>query len=202
VLLRQGIFFYSLKGELEDVQDMPAPEPALGSVLAANLSITLQDDRSEGSNLPSASTSDSAPQCDASSKEDAGENTALLGKCLASHKMMLAVGGKNAEKQKGKMKTIIPYPQIPFQHFDKYLFRCFSVFKDGEHIIYVLLGNLFFLLMCEALSLWWVCDSVWYVVLQLQFTRISLNCTLLVDFNTLKSLCVYLHHLSDCFLSF
>jgi len=65
-------------GELEDVQDMPAPEPALGSVLAANLSITLQDDRSEGSNLPSASTSDSAPQCDASSKEDAGENTALL----------------------------------------------------------------------------------------------------------------------------
>uniref|UniRef100_A0A8P0PJX7 Ring finger protein 149 n=1 Tax=Canis lupus familiaris TaxID=9615 RepID=A0A8P0PJX7_CANLF len=65
-------------GELEDVQETPAPESTPGSILAANLSITLQDDRSEGSSLPSSSTSDSAPQCDASFKEDASENTALL----------------------------------------------------------------------------------------------------------------------------
>ncbi|CAD7677308.1 unnamed protein product [Nyctereutes procyonoides] len=65
-------------GELEDVQETPAPESTPGSILAANLSITLQDDRSEGSSLPSSSASDSAPQCDASFKEDASENTALL----------------------------------------------------------------------------------------------------------------------------
>ena len=68
------------------MQETPAPEPTPGSFLAANLSITLQDDRSEGSSLPSSSTSDSAPQCDASFKEDPGENTALLGKCLAGSK--------------------------------------------------------------------------------------------------------------------
>ncbi|KAF3826865.1 hypothetical protein GH733_009390 [Mirounga leonina] len=72
-------------GELEDVQEMPTPEPPLGSVLAANLSITLQDDRSEGSSLPSASASDSAPQCDASFKDEAGENTALLGTPITNH---------------------------------------------------------------------------------------------------------------------
>ncbi|XP_004753102.1 E3 ubiquitin-protein ligase RNF149 isoform X1 [Mustela nigripes] len=65
-------------GELEDVPETSAPEPTPGSVLVANLSISLQDDRSEGSSLPSSSTSDSAPPCDASFKEDAGENTALL----------------------------------------------------------------------------------------------------------------------------
>uniref|UniRef100_A0A452TNK3 Ring finger protein 149 n=1 Tax=Ursus maritimus TaxID=29073 RepID=A0A452TNK3_URSMA len=65
-------------GELEDVQETPAAEPTPGSVLAANLSVTLQDDRSEGSSMPSSSTSDSAPHCDAGFKEDAGENTALL----------------------------------------------------------------------------------------------------------------------------
>lgn len=86
MLLRQGIFFCSLKGELEDVQETPAAEPTPGSVLAANLSVTLQDDRSEGSSMPSSSTSDSAPHCDAGFKEDAGENTALLGKCLVGHK--------------------------------------------------------------------------------------------------------------------
>ena len=86
MLFRQGIFFCSLKGELEDVQETPAPEPTPGSVLVANLSISLQDDRSEGSSLPLSSTSDSAPPCDASFKEDAGENTALLGKCLAGSK--------------------------------------------------------------------------------------------------------------------
>ncbi|XP_026925111.2 E3 ubiquitin-protein ligase RNF149 isoform X2 [Acinonyx jubatus] len=67
------------KGEVEDVQEMPAPESTPGSVLAANLSITLQEeDRSEGNNLPSSSTSESALQCDAGFKEDAGEDTALL----------------------------------------------------------------------------------------------------------------------------
>lgn len=67
--------------------ETPAPEATAGSVLAANLSISLQeDDRSEGSNFPSSSTGESAPQCDASFKEDAGENTALLGKCLPGYK--------------------------------------------------------------------------------------------------------------------
>ncbi|XP_062934526.1 E3 ubiquitin-protein ligase RNF149 isoform X2 [Cynocephalus volans] len=65
--------------EPEDVQEMPVPESTPGSVSAINLSITLQDDdRSDGSNLPSPSTNESVPQCDASFKEDAGENTALL----------------------------------------------------------------------------------------------------------------------------
>ncbi|XP_014647071.1 PREDICTED: E3 ubiquitin-protein ligase RNF149, partial [Ceratotherium simum simum] len=68
-------------GELEDEQETPAPESTPGSVLAANLSITLQDDaRSEGSTLPSSSTNESVPQCSAGFKEDASENTALLGK--------------------------------------------------------------------------------------------------------------------------
>ncbi|XP_062934527.1 E3 ubiquitin-protein ligase RNF149 isoform X3 [Cynocephalus volans] len=67
------------KSEPEDVQEMPVPESTPGSVSAINLSITLQDDdRSDGSNLPSPSTNESVPQCDASFKEDAGENTALL----------------------------------------------------------------------------------------------------------------------------
>ncbi|XP_060043416.1 E3 ubiquitin-protein ligase RNF149 isoform X1 [Erinaceus europaeus] len=67
-------------GEHEDVRDMPTTEPPLDSVPSADLSITLQDDdRSEGSNLPSSSsTSETLSQCDASFKEDAGENTALL----------------------------------------------------------------------------------------------------------------------------
>ncbi|XP_070367704.1 E3 ubiquitin-protein ligase RNF149 [Equus asinus] len=66
-------------GELEDEQELPTPESTPGSVLAANLSITLEDDdRSDGSNLPSSSTNESVPQCDATFKEDAGENTALL----------------------------------------------------------------------------------------------------------------------------
>ncbi|XP_014438912.1 E3 ubiquitin-protein ligase RNF149 [Tupaia chinensis] len=66
-------------GEPEDVQDMPAPEPPPGSVSVGNLSVTLQDeDRSDGRNSPSSSTDESVPQRDASLKEDAGENTALL----------------------------------------------------------------------------------------------------------------------------
>lgn len=71
----------TLKGELEDVQEMPTPELAHVSVLAANLSITVQDDdRSDRINSPSSSTNESMPQCDVHFKEDASENTALLGK--------------------------------------------------------------------------------------------------------------------------
>ncbi|XP_004686071.1 PREDICTED: E3 ubiquitin-protein ligase RNF149, partial [Condylura cristata] len=65
--------------ELEDGPEIPAPDPTPGSVLAANLNIIVQEeDRSDVTNLPSSSTSESVPQCDASFKEDAGENTALL----------------------------------------------------------------------------------------------------------------------------
>ncbi|KAM9585236.1 E3 ubiquitin-protein ligase RNF149 isoform 2-T2 [Trichechus inunguis] len=63
----------------EDVQETPAPESTSGSVSAANLSVAIQDEgRSDGSNLPSSSTDESALQCSASFKDDAGENTALL----------------------------------------------------------------------------------------------------------------------------
>ncbi|KAM9585239.1 E3 ubiquitin-protein ligase RNF149 isoform 5-T5 [Trichechus inunguis] len=66
--------------EPEDVQETPAPESTSGSVSAANLSVAIQDEgRSDGSNLPSSSTDESALQCSASFKDDAGENTALLG---------------------------------------------------------------------------------------------------------------------------
>ncbi|XP_035884257.1 E3 ubiquitin-protein ligase RNF149 isoform X4 [Phyllostomus discolor] len=70
---------FGSQGELEDVQEMPTPELTPGSVLAANLSITVQDyDRSDRINSPSSSTNESMPQCDVHFKEDAGENTALL----------------------------------------------------------------------------------------------------------------------------
>ncbi|XP_036118253.1 E3 ubiquitin-protein ligase RNF149 [Molossus molossus] len=66
-------------GELEDVQEMPAPESASESVSAANLSVTVQDDdRSDRSSSPSSSTSELMPQGDVHFKEDVGENTALL----------------------------------------------------------------------------------------------------------------------------
>ena len=82
-LLRRGVpFALTLKGELEDGQEVPAPEPAPGGVLAADLSLSLPDgDRSD--NSVSSSTSDIVPQCDGSFKEDTGENTALLGKSPA-----------------------------------------------------------------------------------------------------------------------
>ncbi|KAG8504897.1 E3 ubiquitin-protein ligase RNF149, partial [Galemys pyrenaicus] len=65
--------------ELEDGPEIPPPEPTPGSVLAANLNITVQEeDRSDVTSLPSSSTNESVPQCDASFKEDASENTALL----------------------------------------------------------------------------------------------------------------------------
>ncbi|XP_015976260.2 E3 ubiquitin-protein ligase RNF149 [Rousettus aegyptiacus] len=66
-------------GELEDVQEMPAPELAPGSVVTADLSITVQeDDRSDRSNSPLSSTNEPGAQCDTSFKEESGENTALL----------------------------------------------------------------------------------------------------------------------------
>lgn len=66
-------------GELEDVQEIPAPESAPGSVMAADLSITVQDDdRSDENNSPLSSTNEPVAQCDTSFKEDSGENTALL----------------------------------------------------------------------------------------------------------------------------
>ncbi|XP_006870831.1 PREDICTED: E3 ubiquitin-protein ligase RNF149 [Chrysochloris asiatica] len=66
-------------GEHEDEQEMPTPESTLGSVSATNLSVALPDeDRSDGSNLPSSSTDESVTQCNVSFKDSAGENTALL----------------------------------------------------------------------------------------------------------------------------
>uniref|UniRef100_A0A8C3VN56 Ring finger protein 149 n=1 Tax=Catagonus wagneri TaxID=51154 RepID=A0A8C3VN56_9CETA len=66
-------------GELADGQEVTAPEPAPGGVLAADLSLSLSDgDRNDGDSSASSSTSDSVPQCDGSFKEDTGENTALL----------------------------------------------------------------------------------------------------------------------------
>ncbi|TKC34455.1 hypothetical protein EI555_005996 [Monodon monoceros] len=67
-------------GELEDVQETPAPESPPGGVSTADLSLTLPDgDRSDAGSSALPTTSDSAPPCEASFKEDAGENTALLG---------------------------------------------------------------------------------------------------------------------------
>ncbi|KAM8786424.1 E3 ubiquitin-protein ligase RNF149 isoform 1-T1 [Rhynchonycteris naso] len=66
-------------GELEDVQEIPAPELTPGSVLATNLSISVQyDDRSAWSNSPPSSTSEPVAQCDVHLKDGAGENTTLL----------------------------------------------------------------------------------------------------------------------------
>ncbi|XP_066233302.1 E3 ubiquitin-protein ligase RNF149 isoform X2 [Saccopteryx leptura] len=66
-------------GELEDVQQIPAPELSSGRVLAANLNISVQyDDRSDWSNSPSSSTNEPVAQCDVHFKGDAGENTTLL----------------------------------------------------------------------------------------------------------------------------
>lgn len=60
---------------------MPVPELASGSVVAADLSIAVQeDDRSDGSNSPLSSTNEPVAQCGTRFKEDSGENTALLGK--------------------------------------------------------------------------------------------------------------------------
>lgn len=66
---------------------MPAPELAPGSVVTADLSITVQeDDRSDRSNSPLSSTNEPGAQCDTSFKEESGENTALLGKQPADYK--------------------------------------------------------------------------------------------------------------------
>nr|XP_019824995.1 PREDICTED: E3 ubiquitin-protein ligase RNF149 [Bos indicus] len=66
-------------GELEDVQEVTAPESPPGGVSAADLSLTVPDgERSDAGSSESPSTSDPVPPCGASFKEDAGENTALL----------------------------------------------------------------------------------------------------------------------------
>ncbi|ELK05022.1 E3 ubiquitin-protein ligase RNF149 [Pteropus alecto] len=71
---------FGSQGELEDGQEMPVPELAPGSVVAADLSIAVQeDDRSDGSNSPLSSTNEPVAQCGTRFKEDSGENTALLG---------------------------------------------------------------------------------------------------------------------------
>lgn len=69
-----------LKGDPEDVLEVPIPESISGSVSVGSLSIALQDDdRNEVSELSASSTNESVLQC-TSLKEDAGETTALLGK--------------------------------------------------------------------------------------------------------------------------
>ncbi|XP_059972831.1 E3 ubiquitin-protein ligase RNF149 isoform X2 [Mesoplodon densirostris] len=66
-------------GELEDTQETHAPESPPGGVSTADLSLTLPDgDRSDAGSSAPPTTGDSAPPCEASFKEDAGENTALL----------------------------------------------------------------------------------------------------------------------------
>lgn len=66
-------------GDPEDTQDPPIPEASPGSVSVGNLSVTSQDeDRSAESNLPSSSSSESGTHRPCF-KEDAGEDTALLG---------------------------------------------------------------------------------------------------------------------------
>ncbi|XP_070331269.1 E3 ubiquitin-protein ligase RNF149 isoform X3 [Odocoileus virginianus] len=67
------------KGELEDAQEATAPESPPGGVSAADLSLMVADaERSDTGSSEMPSTSDPVPPCDASFKEDAGENTALL----------------------------------------------------------------------------------------------------------------------------
>lgn len=86
VLLRKGVFFaLTLKGELEDVQEVTAPESSPGGVSAAGLSLSVPDgERSDTGSSESPSTGDPVPPCDAGFKEDAGESTALLGESLAA----------------------------------------------------------------------------------------------------------------------
>lgn len=73
-------FLLTLKGKLEDTQEVPAAEAAPGVAVAASVSVTVcNEDRSVRSPSQSPSTSDPAPQCSGYPKEDTGENTALLG---------------------------------------------------------------------------------------------------------------------------
>ncbi|KAK2093056.1 hypothetical protein P7K49_029585 [Saguinus oedipus] len=78
-------------GEPGDVQEMPAPESPPGRDLATNLSLT-DDDGSDESSPPSASPSESEPQCDTSFKGDAGESTALLA-CSVARNMLPSSDG-------------------------------------------------------------------------------------------------------------
>ncbi|OWK09971.1 hypothetical protein Celaphus_00005809 [Cervus elaphus hippelaphus] len=70
---------FGSQGELEDAQEATAPESPAGGVSAADLSLVVADgERSAAGSSELPSTSDPVPPCDASFKEDAGENTALL----------------------------------------------------------------------------------------------------------------------------
>lgn len=81
---KRCFFALTLKGELEDAQEATAPESPPGGVSAADLSLMVADgERSDAGSSELPSTSDPVPPCDASFKEDAGENTALLGESLA-----------------------------------------------------------------------------------------------------------------------
>ena len=49
LLLRKGVFFaLTLKGELEDVQEVTTPESPPGGVSAADLSLTVPDGERSG----------------------------------------------------------------------------------------------------------------------------------------------------------
>ncbi|XP_068124368.1 E3 ubiquitin-protein ligase RNF149 [Hyperolius riggenbachi] len=62
----------------EDPQEIPVPESVAGSSLSVGtLSFAQEETRSEVNNLPTSSTGNTLEQC-SSSKEDAGETTALL----------------------------------------------------------------------------------------------------------------------------
>ncbi|XP_028631212.1 E3 ubiquitin-protein ligase RNF149 [Grammomys surdaster] len=65
-------------GDPEDPQELPIPEAAPGNVSVGNLSVTSHDEERSESNLPSSSSSESGPHRPCL-KEDAGEDTALLG---------------------------------------------------------------------------------------------------------------------------
>uniref|UniRef100_A0A8C0XEM9 RING-type domain-containing protein n=1 Tax=Castor canadensis TaxID=51338 RepID=A0A8C0XEM9_CASCN len=103
-------------GEPEDGQELPSPEPAPVSVSSGNLSVTFQDeDRSSTSSPPLSTRSESVPRCTASLKEDAGEDTALLGRLLV-FTVSPVVERKlqniyDAEKHKGKNEHHSPTPR-------------------------------------------------------------------------------------------
>jgi hypothetical protein len=116
ILSHRKIFSLILKGEPEDGQELPSPEPAPASVSSGNLSVTFQDeDRSSTSSPPLSTRSESVPRCTASLKEDAGEDTALLGRLLV-FTVSPVVERKlqniyDAEKHKGKNEHHSPTPR-------------------------------------------------------------------------------------------
>ncbi|XP_069492818.1 E3 ubiquitin-protein ligase RNF149 isoform X1 [Ambystoma mexicanum] len=64
--------------DAEDTIDIAVPDSMAGSMSAASISITQEDNRSDINNLSSSSAEESVEQCN-SPKEDAGETAALLG---------------------------------------------------------------------------------------------------------------------------